>query len=492
MRGSKKPAVGSPMSSDLVNEPADTPRWKGETPRNSPGAVEKHAIRVEGLGKCYQIYDSPRDRLKQYIVPRLQRVVSYPPRKYFREFWALRDISFEVEKGESVGIIGRNGCGKSTLLQLIAGTLTPTMGTVETRGRIAALLELGSGFNPEFTGRENVYMNGALLGFSTEQMNDRLDAIASFADVGAYFDQPIRTYSSGMLVRLAFAVQVQVEPDILIIDEALSVGDALFQKRCFQRINRMMKEGRTLLFVSHDEEVVRTLTQRAIFLDQGMVSSIGSTATVVLDYRRHLHTIEERESTRVDPSEVNRTAHSVTPIPSKSMGDKEKPGSDLSFGDQSVRILKVTILDDSNSTKTLFHPGEPMVIRISCQAMTPHSKLNVGVRIRNREGNKIYSWGTLNQDMEFIARGSREDLFWDRKALKGQLFDVDFSFHCILGRNLYEVQACVSREETPDYLTQRILHWVDEAAFFKVEVPRDRHFFGGLVDMNMRANWRLP
>src|SRR4051812_14418767 len=253
---------------------------------------DQPAIRVSGISKQYRLYSAPRDRLKQFIVPRIKGAVGLQPTPYYREFWALRDISFEVGKGEAVGIIGRNGSGKSTLLQIVTGTLAPTEGSVEANGRIAALLELGSGFNPEFTGRENVYLNGLLLGLTRSEVESRFDAIAAFADIGDPLDQPVKTYSSGMVLRLAFAVQVQVEPDILIVDEALAVGDALFQKRCFQRIERLVSQGTTLLFVSHEQEAVRTLTQRALLLDRGRVASWGLSSTVVLDYRRLLHKAE--------------------------------------------------------------------------------------------------------------------------------------------------------------------------------------------------------
>ena len=183
------------------------------------------AIKVENLSKCYQIYDQPRDRLKQFLLPRLQRVVGLTPKQYYREFWALKDTSFDVKKGETVGIIGRNGSGKSTLLQMICGTLSPTTGSVATHGRIAALLELGSGFNPEFTGRENVYMNASVLGLTNDEIDARFDEIAAFADIGEFIEQPVKTYSSGMYSRLAFSIAINVDPEILIVDEALAVGE---------------------------------------------------------------------------------------------------------------------------------------------------------------------------------------------------------------------------------------------------------------------------
>lgn len=246
------------------------------------------AIRISDLSKCYHIYASPRDRLKQFILPRLQRLFRMPAGRYFNEFWATRGVSFEIRRGETVGIIGRNGSGKSTLLQIICGTLTPTAGIVETNGRVAALLELGSGFNPEFTGRENVYLNGAVLGLSSEEIDERMDSILAFADIGPFIEQPVKTYSSGMFVRLAFAVVAHVDPDILIVDEALSVGDALFQAKCAARMRALMSQGTTVLFVSHDTHSVKSLCDRAILLDAGGIVAIGDTSEVVEEYYSRL------------------------------------------------------------------------------------------------------------------------------------------------------------------------------------------------------------
>src|SRR5439155_24116074 len=231
---------------------------------------EEIAVRVSDLSKCYHIYDRPPDRLKQSVLPKLQRLIRKPPRQYYREFWALKDVSFEVKKGESVGIIGRNGSGKSTLLQLICGTLSPTSGSVETNGRVAALLELGAGFNPEFTGRENVYMNGAVLGLSQEEIDARFDDIAAFADIGDFIDQPVKTYSSGMYVRLAFAVSINVDPKILVVDEALAVGDELFQRKCYSRIENIKDSGATILLVTHSATPVAQMCAQALLLDRGV------------------------------------------------------------------------------------------------------------------------------------------------------------------------------------------------------------------------------
>lgn len=461
------------------------------------------AIRVEDVSMRFELYDAPRDQLKQFVLPRLQRMAGVKSSQYFREFWALKDISFEVKKGESVGIVGRNGSGKSTLLQIITGTLTPTAGSVSTHGRIAALLELGSGFNPDFTGRENVYLNGALLGLDREQIDEKFDFIAAFADIGSHLEQPVKTYSSGMLVRLAFAVQVQVEPDILIIDEALAVGDALFQKRCFQRIEKLVSNGTALLFVSHDQESVRTLTHRALLLNRGAVSAWGPSADVVLAYRRILHDEEasyfsaaakdmvERAHARSSSSHETRSTPEIPngsdPDPNKN-ADSPQLGR-FSFGDGGVNIVQVETLDSEGSPCSVYFPGDALRIKIVCEAKASIDKLNIAIRLRNKEGVKIYSWGTLNQDISIMASHSEQSVFWNRRINDGEQFQVFFECLCNLGVNLYEVQAAVSMEETPDYMSQRILHWVDEAAFFQVLMKNDEYFFGGVTDLRMKAIW---
>ena len=230
-------------------------------------------LSVRGVSKRFELYDKPSDRLKQMLFGRFGK-------QFFREFWALRDVSFDVRRGECVGIIGRNGAGKSTLLQIITGTLAPTKGTVETHGRVAALLELGSGFNPDFTGRENVYLNGSILGLTKAEIDARYDEIVAFADIGEFIDQPVKSYSSGMMVRLAFAVNVFVDADILIVDEALAVGDAAFQLKCANRMKALLKEDTTVLFVSHDTNAVRSFCNKAIWIDSGRVAQKGDVKDV--------------------------------------------------------------------------------------------------------------------------------------------------------------------------------------------------------------------
>jgi lipopolysaccharide transport system ATP-binding protein len=244
------------------------------------------SIQVKDLGKSYNIYKHPQDRLKQSVIPRLQQLVGRSPHRYFREFWALRNVTFDVQKGETIGIIGRNGSGKSTLLQLICGTLSATTGTVMAQGRIAALLELGSGFNPQFTGRENVYLNGAILGLSRNEIDVRFDDIAGFADIGEFIEQPVKMYSSGMVVRLAFAVQAMIDPDILVVDEALAVGDEKFQRKCFARIEELKFKGTSILFVSHSGPQIIELCDRALLLEKGEQIFVDQPLRVVRAYQK--------------------------------------------------------------------------------------------------------------------------------------------------------------------------------------------------------------
>lgn len=432
---------------------------------------DETAIKVEAVSKCYELYDRPSDQLKQYFLPKIQRLVGAESVRYYRQFWALSDVSFEVKKGEAFGIVGRNGSGKSTLLQIIAGTLAPTSGTVSTHGRVAALLELGSGFNPEFTGRENAYMNGALLGFSREEMDDRFDAIAAFADIGIFLDQAVKSYSSGMLVRLAISVQMQVSPDVLIVDEALAVGDALFQKRCYRQINKLLDDGCTLLFVSHDQEVVRSLTQRAIFLNEGKVIDYGKSSDVLFSYRQFLQKAEESAF-----ADIQRRLES------------DYRASDLakSYGGLDVEILQVTVLDASGSPVSALYAGDWMIIQIDCISHVNIENLNIAFRVVTKEGVKVTTWGTLNEDMPLFAE-SPEKAFWSKKFQTGQRFSVKFSGVCRLSANLYEVQAVAAQEHDKYYANQRVLHWVDEIAHFTVLLKGKEYVFDGVCDMGLRT-----
>lgn len=238
------------------------------------------ALSVRDVSKCFEMYEKPVHRLFQTLCA--------GKKKFYKEFWALKDVNFDVRKGECIGIIGRNGAGKSTLLQIITGTLSSTTGEVSVNGRVAALLELGSGFNPEFTGRENVYLNGTILGLKRREIDERFDEIVAFADIGEFIDQPVKTYSSGMMVRLAFAVNVFVDPEVLIVDEALAVGDTAFQRKCFMRMDALREKGVTLILVTHDTSAVKERCDRAIYLKNHTVQSIGPADDVVAEYMRDL------------------------------------------------------------------------------------------------------------------------------------------------------------------------------------------------------------
>jgi lipopolysaccharide transport system ATP-binding protein len=234
------------------------------------------AISVKNLSKSYKMYPSPKDLLKEKLHPF--------GKKYHKDFWALKDVSFEVKKGECVGIIGRNGSGKSTLLQILCGIMQPTEGEVKVNGMVSALLELGAGFHPQFTGRENVYLNGSIMGFTKEEMNDRFQAIAEFADIGEFIEQPVRAYSSGMFVRLAFAAAVSINPNILIVDEALAVGDVRFQKKCYDKMNSLKKAGTTIILVTHAHDTIKTFSSKAVLLDAGRTLHVGDPGEAVLKY----------------------------------------------------------------------------------------------------------------------------------------------------------------------------------------------------------------
>lgn len=308
------------------------------------------AVCVQNLGKCYQIYNAPRDRLKQFVLPRLQRLVKRPEHNYFREFWALRNVTFDVKKGESVGIIGRNGSGKSTLLQVIAGTLAPTGGSVQVNGRIAALLELGSGFNAEFTGRENVFMNASVLGLSREEIASRFPEIAAFANIGDFMEQPVKTYSSGMLVRLAFAVSVCVQPDIMIIDEALAVGDMAFQFKCLERLKQLIESGTTLLFVSHDISLVRSFCDLTLLLDQGQPAAFGPSLEVTETYLMNAR--QEQMA-----SSINRVVSIKPPVAEECR---------FAFGTDQGRVIKTTFAD-SDVVRALFETGDLVTVNMEVE-----------------------------------------------------------------------------------------------------------------------------
>lgn len=347
-----------------------------------------YAIRVKDVSKLYEMYDKPRDRLRQFL--------SRGRRTYYKEFWALKDVSLDVQKGETLGILGRNGSGKSTLLQLIAGTLSPTKGRVETNGRLAALLELGSGFNPDFSGRENVFLNGAILGLTQAQMEERFDSIASFADIGRHLDQPVKTYSSGMYVRLAFAVQACIEPDVLIVDEALSVGDEKFQRKCFDYIERLRAGGCAVLLVTHSTPTVEKFCQRAVLLHKGQLHGIGYAKDIVDQYHALLYADEKAYL-----KYLNKTNNVTDTIESRSNSDNTSPiHSEFSENTDGLKaiIKDWEVLDEENKPGEAFHTGDTVKICMWADILSPVQEVQAGILLRTVEG--ITAFGTSTQYYE--------------------------------------------------------------------------------------------
>lgn len=431
-------------------------------------------LKLDGIGKSYK-----KKSINKFSLFELSTYTRKSKVQDEEEKWALRNVSFELERGHAFGILGKNGSGKSTLLKIATGLLAPNEGIIHRKGKVAALLELGSGFNQEFTGRENIFFNGAILGFSRNEIEKCFDKIASFADIGNYLDQPIKTYSSGMVMRLAFAVQVQIEPDILIIDEALAVGDSLFQKRCYQRIQSYVSNGGALLFVSHDQEAVRTITSSAMFLSKGIVRMIGTPSDVVREYRRDL-AHEEEQFLR---NQVER--YSTSKI---SSSDKLPKLSEdrYSFGSYEAEVIKVELFDEMGAVKSNFQVGDFMSFRITCLANKNLSGLSVAFRVRNKEGVKVTSWGTLNEDMQLAISNNPSKLFWNKEFSSGQQFDVTFSGKCILAPNFYELQVAITHEGDLFYGEQKIIHWMDESAFFTVSNRPQEYVVGGICDIGFR------
>lgn len=368
---------------------------------------EDTVIAVENVSKAYRIWHTPASRLTSPLMAGMGRGLfgdTAPGRALqrraaasYRDFWALKDISFEVHRGEAVGIIGRNGSGKSTLLQIIAGTLQPTAGSVRVSGRVAALLELGSGFNPDFTGRENVFLNGAVLGLTHREVEERFDSIATFADIGEFLDEPAKTYSSGMLMRLGFAVAVCVDADVLIVDEALSVGDAPFQAKCFARIHELMSAGASILFVSHDTGSVMSICSRAIYLRHGVNQGFGPAAEVCELYR---------EECLQATGNLGRSRHSIV-NPGTSEKVPEMPETDFHLhanrqrkGSRELELINVWLetLDGRKADAFSFH--EHLVVCKALRATGPiDCDLSIGISVQTLQGHELLSGTDLAQDL---------------------------------------------------------------------------------------------
>ncbi|MGJ0486927.1 MAG: ABC transporter ATP-binding protein [Methylomicrobium sp.] len=423
------------------------------------------AIRVDNLSKCYQIYEKPQDRLKQSIFPRLQRMLGLSPKQYHREFWALKDISFEIKKGETVGIIGRNGSGKSTLLQLICGTLNPTSGRIQTHGRIAALLELGSGFNPEFTGYENIYMNAAVLGLSREEVDARLDDIIAFADIGQFIKQPVKTYSSGMAVRLAFAVIAHVDADILVIDEALSVGDAFFKQKCMRFLRNFMEKG-TVLFVSHDTGAVINFCQRAIWLNKGTSKYEGSPKEASQMYLAELYESQQGESA-VNIEKQNTDNELIDDQPRDMRLDfinsthfrndielfSFKPDT-ANFGKGGGNIISVQLFDGNGKPLAWVVGGEKVILKITSLAKNNLFSPIIGFYFKDSLGQSLFGDNTFNFSKQAPLN-----------VASGEKIEAVFEFNMpILPKGDYSITVALAEGTQQDHVQH---HWIHDALLLK-------------------------
>lgn len=340
------------------------------------------ALHIDGLSKCYQLYDQPQDRLKQMFMG--------GRKNYSREFWALRDVSFSIARGETVGIIGRNGSGKSSLLQMICGTLAPTSGSVTTHGRVAALLELGAGFNTEFTGRENVLLNAAILGFSQAEMAERMEQVLAFSELGKFIDQAVKTYSSGMIARLAFSIAIHVDPDILIVDEALAVGDARFVAKCMRRIKDIQAQGTSILFVSHDVGSVRTLCDRAIWLDQGRLVEQGDVFPVTGRYMEFMFQDEATPAEELEQEIITHTASiSSSEVPDLLVGLDSRPVTH--WGSHKGCILSAQVRDDRGEKQDVhaWDADIEICITLNIPVSISREHLSVAMSIKDLKGTDL-------------------------------------------------------------------------------------------------------
>lgn len=380
------------------------------------------AIHAVGLSKCYQLYNHPRDRLKQFLWR--------GRRTFFRELWALRDIDLTVTHGEVVGVVGQNGSGKSTLLQLICGTLTPTSGSLHVNGRIAALLELGAGFNPEFTGRENIFMSAAILGLSAAEIEDRLEHIIEFSGIRDFIDQPVKTYSSGMFVRLAFSVATNVSPEILVIDEALSVGDGAFSRKSFDRIMQLRDSGKTILFCSHSMFQVESLCSRVIWLDRGRMIADGDAAKVVADYQIFL-----------DKSALDRNGETASAT-SPSI-QAPQPAESSQFAAGHAHLENVSILIDGKDYKDapIVSGQSSLSIRIAFASDPALPCPNAAVTIHSMDARTITSAATWEDQITPLRQpdgsGSIRLTFDQLPLLKGEYL-VSAHLLCERGIHVYE------------------------------------------------------
>jgi lipopolysaccharide transport system ATP-binding protein len=420
------------------------------------------AIKVDNLSKCYQIYERPQDRLKQMVIGKFSR----NSKQYYREFWALKNVSFEVKKGQTVGIIGRNGSGKSTLLQMICGTLNPTGGSITMHGRVAALLELGSGFNLEFTGRENVILNASVLGLTLGEIATRFENIAAFADIGDFIDQPVKTYSSGMMVRLAFAVIAHFDADILVIDEALAVGDAFFTQKCMRFLRNFMKTN-TVLFVSHDTGAIKSLCSHAIWLESGEIYEIGAPNVVCDLYLQAFYETQQGKGTKITiRPEYLRNDIRTKKDQRLEFINNSNLRNDIqifefdpdapSFGKCGATIVNVCLEDEHQHPLSWIVGGEEVRLCITALANKDLISPIIGFYVKDKLGQLLFGDNTyfsnLDKPLPTLAK---------QKIIAEFCFMMPF-----LAKGDYSIGVAIA-EGTQDEHEQQ--HWIHDALVFKSE-----------------------
>jgi lipopolysaccharide transport system ATP-binding protein len=424
------------------------------------------AVSVKELTKTFKLYDCHADRVKETFHP-LRK-------KYHRPFNALTNVSFDVNKGETLGIVGRNGSGKSTLLQIICGILQPSSGRVEVNGRVSALLELGAGFNPEFTGRENVYINGSILGLTHEDIKNRFDEIVTFADIGDFLDQPVKTYSTGMAVRLAFAVAINVNPQILVVDEALSVGDELFQRKCFSRIETIKKNGATILFVSHAGGTIIELCDHAILMDTGEMLAMGTPKTIVANYQKLLYAPVEkqkeiRQSIQTSSLGVSSQESIAKPLmvnPNSSFRKSKSDDDQVEFFDPSLKPKTTLFYESFGATISLPEIFTLAGERVNClrSGETYHYVYNVQFEKDSYDVRFGMVIKAINGTV-IGGIGSASSGYGIENVTAGMIINVRFTFECHLLPGSYFINAGCSGKVNGENV---FLHRIVDAAAFRV------------------------
>lgn len=435
-------------------------------------AQQQVAVAAHGLGKCYRIYDSPRARLLQAFRRR---------RKLYREFWALEDVSFELPRGQTLGVVGRNGSGKSTLLQLLCGTLTPSRGQMRVNGRVGALLELGSGFNPEFSGRENVYLNGVILGLSQREIDARLDDILAFADIGPFIEQPVKTYSSGMTVRLAFAVQAHIDPDILVVDEALAVGDEMFQRKCYNRLERLKQNGTSILLVTHSCPQIIQHCDQALLLHRGRMRLLGEAQRVTTYYQMLANAPDERWDAVLPPLSGKPAAAAgdqpdaiaaepqAAPQPAESGAASDpdlQPSTTVVHRSFGAEIIDLVVEDEQGRVCNLIPFGSGFRLHFRYRAERSFKALQFGCHVASTSGQRITGAVFPPRAGEGVA------------VKQGESWEIVFPFRHGLTPGTYFIGGGIWPDDGPGQFIHRV---VDFRALKVLEQQRD--LLIGLCDL---------